>query len=131
MSRAMLILDRPAVRQQAANWIERAPNGTRILFKAPRRTLEQNAKFWVLLTEIATQLPWHGEKLTTEEWKILFLDALDRERRVVPALEGTGFVSLGRSSSDLSKEEMSEMIELILAFGTKHGVEFHEPGPIL
>ncbi|WP_253075684.1 recombination protein NinB [Bradyrhizobium sp. 2] len=43
---------------------------------------------WVALTELATQLKWHGEKLTPDEWKILFMDALTREMRVVPSIDG-------------------------------------------
>jgi hypothetical protein len=35
-------------------------------------------------------------------------------------------VSLGRSSSDLSKEEMSDLLTIIEAFGANHGVVFHD-----
>ena len=41
-------------------------------------------------------------------------------------LDGNGFVNLGRSSSDLSKGEMSDLMELIAAFGAKHGVVFKD-----
>ncbi|WP_247458732.1 recombination protein NinB [Bradyrhizobium sp. 2] len=78
----------------------------------------------VALTELATQLKWHGEKLTPDEWKILFMDALTREMRVVPSIDGLGVVSLGRSSSNLSKSEFSDLIELIHQFGANHGVVF-------
>ena len=108
-------------------WIAQAPHGTRLEFKAPRRTLPQNDRMWAMLTDIASQLPWHGVKLTPEDWKLVFLDALKRELRMVPNIDGTGFVNLGRSSSDLSKEEMSDLFELIHAFGAKHGVTFHDP----
>jgi len=80
-----------------------------------------------MLTDVATQLTWHGVKLTADDWKLIFLDALKRELRIVPNLDGTGFVNLGRSSSDLSKEEMSELIDLIAVFGANHHVTFHEP----
>jgi hypothetical protein len=33
---------------------------------------------------------------------------------------------LGRSSSDLSKAEMTDLIDLISAFGANHGVVFHD-----
>lgn len=81
----------------------------------------------VALTEIATQLNWHGEKLTPDDWKILFMDALTREMRNVPSLDGSGVVNLGRSSSNLSKAEFSDLIELIHQFGANHGVVFHDP----
>ena len=77
-----------------------------------------------MLTDIATSIPWHGVKLTASDWKLVFLDALKREVRIVPNLDGTGFVNIGRSSSDLSKDEMSQLIELIREFGARHGVTF-------
>ena len=126
MSRAVLVLNCPRERERAKAWIDKAPAYTRVEFKAPRRTLEQSALMWVLLGKIAAQLPWHGIKLSADDWKLLMLDALKREVRMVPNIDGNGFVSLGRSSSDLSKDEMSQLIELILAFGANHGVVFEE-----
>ena len=82
---------------------------------------------WAMLTDVATQLRWHGQMLRTDDWKLVFLEALKRELRIVPNIDGTGFVNLGQSSSDLSKEEMSNLIELIFAFGANHGVIFNDP----
>jgi hypothetical protein len=62
-----------------------------------------------------------------DDWKLLFLDSLKRELRMVPNLDGNGFVNLGRSSSDLSKGEMADLITIIEQFGANHGVVFHEP----
>jgi hypothetical protein len=45
----------------------------------------------------------------------------------VPNLDGDGFVNLGRSSSDLSKEEFSDLLALIEAWGAKHHVQFNDP----
>ena len=127
MSRAVLTLANDDIRAKAIRWIRGVPKDSRVEFKAPRRSLDQNAKMWAMLSEVAAQLPWHGLKLSADDYKLIFLDALKREVRMVPNLESTGFVSLGRSSSDLSKEEMTALIELIFAFGANHGVEFHEP----
>lgn len=126
MSRALLVLDAPDVREKAKRWIDQAPVGTRVEYKAPKRSLEQNAMMWACLTEVADQVTHHGLKLTTDDWKLIFIDALKRENRIAPNLDGTGFVSLGRSTSDLSKDEMTDLIELILAFGAKHGVTFKD-----
>ena len=127
MSRALVILAKDADRDKARHWIGKAPEGTRVEFKAPKRTVPQNDMMWACLTDIAGQLKWHGVKLSPDDWKLVFLDALKREVRMVPNIEGNGFVNLGRSSSDLSKEEMTDLIELILAFGAKHDVRFSEP----
>lgn len=128
MTRATLILVDTAQRLKASSWINKAPEGTRVEFKAPKRTLPQNDRFWSMLTDVAQQLTWHGMKLTTDDWKLVFLDALNREVRIVPNIDGNGFVNLSRSSSDLSKDEMSDLMEIIAAFGAKHGVQFHESG---
>lgn len=126
MSRATLILTDKRIREKATSWIWQAPYGTRVEFKKAKRTLDQNARMWAMLTDVATQVQWHGLWLTADDWKLMFLDALKREVRIAPNIDGTGFVNLGRSSSDLSKEEMSDLIELIAAFGAKHGVRFHD-----
>lgn len=126
MSRALIILRSRAERERAIDWIRRAPTGTRVEFKAAKRTIEQNALLWSRLTDIARQIEWHGAKRTTGDWKALFMDALRRETLTVPSIDGKGFVNLGRSSSDLSKEEFGNLLDLIDAFAAEHGVRFHD-----
>lgn len=127
MSRALVTIHTDADRQKVATWAAKSPNGTRVEFKASKRTLPQNDRMWAMLTDVAQQVAWHGIKLTPDDWKLIFLDALKREVRMVPNLDGNGFVNLGRSSSDLSKMEMTDLIELIFAFGANHGVKFNDP----
>lgn len=124
MSRAMVICRSEADRKRAANWAMKAPSGTRIVFKETKRSVPQNDRMWAMLTDIARQVEWHGSRLSADDWKLVFMDALNREARLVPSIEGDGMVNLGQSSSDLSKNEMSELIELIAAFGANHGVVF-------
>ncbi len=123
MSRAALVLASKRERDQAINWIAKAPVNTRLEFKAPKRTIPQNSLMWVYLTKIAQALPWHGVRLSADDWKLIFLDALKQEVRIVPNIAGTGFINLGRSSSDLSREEMGDLILLIQSFAAQHGVE--------
>lgn len=124
MSRHTIILRGSADRARVVKYASAAPEGTRVEFKAAKRSLPQNDFMWSMLTDIARELPWHGIKLTPDDWKLIFLDALKRETRIVPNLDGNGFVNLGRSSSDLSKQEMTDLIELIRAFGANHGLTF-------
>jgi hypothetical protein len=126
MSRATIIISSDQDRRKAAGWATHAPHGTRIEFKQAKRTLDQNAKMWAMLTDVSQQVEWYGVKLRPVDWKMIFLDALKREMRVVPNIDGTGVVQLGASSSDLSKSEMADLIELITMFGTKHSVEFRD-----
>lgn len=126
MSRAFLVLHNDAIRNKAVEWVRRLPKDTRVTFQKPRRTIPQNARMWAMLTEVSNQLAWHGMKLSPEDWKLMFLDGLKRELRIVPNIDGNGFVNLGRSSSELSKEEMGDLIELIAAFGSERGVVFRD-----
>lgn len=129
MSRAVLILNGAADRAKAIHWIGKAPDGTRVEFKASKRSTDQNSKMWAMLTDVATQLRWgwSGEKLSVEDWKDVFMHGLQRELRTAPSLDRTAPVALGRSTSDLSKEEMSNLLELIAEFGARNGVTFHDP----
>ena len=124
MSRATVILNSQSDRQKVCKWAMGVAPGTRVEFKEAKRSTDQNARFWAMLTEIAQQLSWHGQKLKADDWKLIFLDALKQEVRIVPNISGNGFVNLGRSSSDLSKGEFSDLIEIMIAFGAQHGVVF-------
>jgi len=126
MSRAVIILNTTFDRRRASDWVAAAKDGTRIEFKGPKRTLPQNDRMWAMLTDISSQVKWHGVRLLPDDWKLLFMAAMKRELRIVPNLDGTGFVNIGQSSSDLSVAEMSDLMELISAFGSAHGVIFIE-----
>lgn len=123
---AQIVLTSEERRVEAAKWISGAPPGTRVVFKGPKRTLPQNDRMWAMLSDVSTQLRWHGQHLTANDWKLVFLDALDKETRTCPDIYGIGRVNLGRSSSDLSKDEMNQLMELMAAFGSQHGVKFHD-----
>ena len=127
MSRIGLILSNQETRERAARWVLKAPGGTRFELREAKRSTEQNALLWASLTEIARQLPWHGVRLSADDWKLVFLDALKAEMRLVPNINGNGFVNLGRSSSDLSKAEFGDLLELIFAFAAEHGVTLARP----
>lgn len=130
MSRATIIIGSPETRHKASEWVQKAPPGTRVEFKRSKRTLPQNDRFWAMLTDIADQLLWHGQKLSPVDWKLIFLDALRREMneqmRMVPNTDGTGFVPLGNSSSALTISEMGDLMEIMTEFGARHGVKFND-----
>ena len=123
---AVLILNGEQARARATAWIAKAPPMTRVEFREPKRSNEQNARLWACLTDIAQQNNYHGVKLSPDEWKLLFLDQLAREVKAVPSLDGTGFVNVGASSSKLSKQEMSDVLELIHAYAAMHGITLHD-----
>lgn len=98
-----------------------------VSLKRDKRTGKQNNRQWAMLTKIAKSLPWHGQMLSPEDWKALFMDALYRETRMVPAIENNGFVILNRSTSNLTVQEHSDLTALIEAFAANHGVDVGKP----
>jgi hypothetical protein len=93
--------------------------------KPETRTLAQNARLWAMLTDVSKQVDWYGRKLSEEEWKHVFTASLAKQD-VVPGIDG-GFVVLGNSTSKMTKPEMSELQQLIEAFGAQQGVRFTAP----
>lgn len=127
MSRSTLVLTSRAIRERAINWINRAPAETRLEFKAPKRSLPQNDRMWAMLTDIAVQKQHAGRRYTPDQWKVLFMHGCGREVQFIPALDNSTFIPWGQSSSDLSKEEMTDLIEFMFAWGAENGVTFHDP----
>ncbi len=125
MSRALIVLHNDQSRQKAIRWVTQAPPKTTVEFKAPRRSLDQNALLWARLTTIAQSVDWYGTKLTPEDFKDMFTAAL-RKSRVVPGIDPGTFVVLGMRTSDMTKEEFSLLLDLIDAFAAQHGVTFDE-----
>ena len=126
MGRALLVLWNDATRAKAIDWIRRAPPETRVTFQGPKRTLSQNDRMWAMLTDLSEQLLWHGQRLSTEDWKQVMLASLKQEMRLVPNIHGDGFVQLGRSSSDLSREEMADLMTIMEAFAARYDVKFKD-----
>ena len=130
MTRAMITISGKADRERAIRWSQQAPAGTRIEFKAARRTLPQNDRMWAMLTDVAAQKLHAGRRYTPDQWKVLFMHACGREVQFIPSLDNSTFIPWGQSSSDLSKQEMTDLIDFIFAWGAENGVVFHDPALI-
>ena len=127
MSRATVILNTPEARETVRRWISKVPDGTRVELKGPKRTLPQNDRFWAMLTDIATQKEHFGRKHPTEIWKAIMMNAAGREVQFLPTLDGQGVFPLAYSSSELSVDEMRDLMTFMEAWGAENGVEFHDP----
>lgn len=126
MSKRRFILAHDMARQRAVEAVREAPAGFVVTVAEPTRNLEQNARMWAMLGDVSAQVDWYGRRLTPEDWKHVFTASL-RKLDVVPNLDGTGFVALGMSTSSMSIREMSELIELMFAFGAEREVEWTDP----
>jgi hypothetical protein len=127
MGRALLILKTPQVREKAMDWIRRAPVGTRVEFKASKRSLPQNDLLWALLTDVQAQMKARSVDYSTDQWKVILLHAWGREVEFLPSLSGDTFIPYGQSSSDLSKEEMTDFIEFIISEAAKRDIVLRIP----
>lgn len=131
MSGVTLVLASQQIRDRAIAWIKAAPAYAVITLAEPKRSTEQNARMWAQLTDVARQQLYHGMRLSPNDWKLIFMNALPKEAgwhvRLVPNLQGDGFLDLGVSSSKLSKSQMSDLMELISAYCAEHGIVLSEP----
>ena len=93
--------------------------------KPETRSLAQNARLWAMLGDVSKQVDWQGRKLSPTAWKHVFTAALTKQD-VVPGIDG-GFVVLGKETSKMTRAEMTELQELMEAFGAQQGVRFSAP----
>ena len=93
------------------------------------KSREQEEKYHAMIGEIAKQAEHLGAKWDAESWKRLLVDQFLRENgkggnRVLPNLDGTGIVQLGFQTRRFSKEQASEFVEWLLAWGAEHGITY-------
>ena len=119
-----------ADRARVAKWARDTGVGTVVEFKKPTRSVEQNALLWSCLQDISRQVEWYGQYLSSEDWKDVLTASL-RRARVVPGIDKGTFVPLGMRTSQMTIGEMTDLLDLIFAFGSERGVQFTDPGASL
>lgn len=94
------------------------------------RTQEQNARMWAMLTDLSKQVEWpvdgRMQRLCPDDWKHILSAGLKKHQRVAAGIDG-GFVILGQRTSRFTVSEMSDLIELIAAFGNERRVIWSDP----
>jgi len=68
-----VILRGPSQRALAKRLIDDAPADAVVNVALPKRTTDQNAKMWAMLSDISRACP-DGRQHTPETWKQLFMD---------------------------------------------------------
>lgn len=124
MSKQTFVMSHDLARRRAMQAVADAPAGYVVQVSEPTRNLAQNAALWAALGDISKQVVWHGQKLSSEDWKHVLSASLKRTR-VCPGIDG-GFVVLGQATSRMTKAEFSELLELTFAFGSDRGVVWTE-----
>lgn len=116
-----VILTGDKQRDFAHKLVAQAPLGYVVSVKPQRRTNEQNDLMWALLTELSKAKP-NGREHTPDAWKLLVMHACGHACQFEIGLNGQPFPS-GFRSSQLTKTEMSDLIEWIYQFAAEAGVE--------
>lgn len=113
-----------ALYQVAKPWII-AGHTLTVELKAETRSTAQNRILWARLSDIARHVEWpvdgRAAKLSAEEWKDILTAGLRKTQRVAQGIEG-GFVMLGERTSKMTVREMTELLDLAMAFGDERGV---------
>lgn len=119
MSRHLITLWNTSDRKRAHQYIEQAPDMTRVEFSEKKTSGTQNDRMWLILEKVSN-LEWHGQRYNEAEWKDYFMHAY-RGEKWMPFEEG-GMIPIGRSTSKLSKAEFSELMTLMEAFCARQGI---------
>ncbi len=120
--RTFVLKDR-TTRHNIAKIVDALPLGTRIEIKDRSRTDDQNRALWGLLNQIQRQRPTHnGVQMTADTWKSVFLHALGVEANFLPTLDGQGLFPAGQRSSQLTKSEFADLLELMLSWAAREGL---------
>jgi len=115
-----LILRGPIQQALACELIRKAPKDAVVRISPPKRSTDQNAKFWAMLSDISRAQP-DGRKHPPETWKALAMHACGHAVQFETGLSGEPF-PIGFRSSRLTKEQMSELIEFLYEYGARNGV---------
>ena len=96
--------------------------------KAADKTRDQEEKYHAMIDEIAKQASHMGAKWSSEDWKRLLVDQFCKDNGiktgvVIPNLSGDGIVQLGMQTRKFTKEQASEFVEFLYAWGAEHGIK--------
>jgi hypothetical protein len=121
------VMSHAEARKRALNAVAESPDGYRVKVEPPKRSLDQNAKFHALCSDLARQcVEWAGMPRTAEEWKVLLVSghaaATGLEAELVRGLEGE-FVMLRESTAAMSRSRGSSLIEYALAWCAQNNVK--------
>ena len=99
--------------------------------KNASKTCPQNSKYHAMIDEIAQQASHLGAKWDAEDWKRMLVwqfckDSNLNEGKIVPSLDGTGIVQLGFQTRKFTKEQASEFVEFLHAWGAENGIVYSQ-----
>jgi hypothetical protein len=120
-----VILRSSSQRDFAKSMIDRAPTDAVVTIKEASRSLDQNARLWAMISDVSRAKP-EGRMHTPEVWKNLFMHACGHAVQFEQGLDNKPF-PVGFRSSRLTKAEMSDLMEFVAEYGSRHGVVWTDP----
>ncbi len=127
--RRKIVLGSEQHRRFVGSLVATSPPQSVVTIEPPRRTINQNDAFHALCGDIADAFPeWNGIHMDADDWKALLIvshavaTGEPGGMRMVPDLEGHGFVQLRESSARMSKARGSSLIEYATAWAVSHNV---------
>lgn len=121
-----VILHGASQRSFAKSLIDRAPVDAIVTIREAKRSTDQNAKMWAMLSDISRAKP-EGRHWVPETWKAAFMHCLGHQIQFCEGLDGSGPFPLGFRSSRLSVPQMANLITCIQEYGDRHGVTWTDP----
>jgi hypothetical protein len=99
--------------------------------KDATKSRHQEEKYHAMIGEVAKQAQHLGAKWDAESWKRLLVDQFCKDNglktgAVIPNLSGDGIVQLGMQTRNFTKEQASEFVEWLFAWGAEHGVTYEQ-----
>lgn len=110
-------------RSFAKQLIDKAPKNAVVSIKEATRSNEQSAKMFAMLSDISRAKP-DGRRWTVDTWKAAFMNSTGHQVQFCEGLDDSGPFPLGFRSSRLTVKQMSDLIDVITEYGSRHGVRW-------
>ncbi len=120
-----VILRGRSQRDFAKTLIDRAPADAVVKVSLPKRTTDQNAKMYAMLSDISRAKPG-GHCHTPDMWKAIMMKACGHAVQfIISPVDGEPF-PVGFRSSQLTKAQMSDLIEFMYQYGAENNVRWSD-----
>ena len=119
-------LPHPA-RQRCRQALDAAPDGSVVTIGPAKATSAQNDKVHPLCREVQHHLEANGAAKRSEEWWRHYFVAKFAGQEIVPDPDGSGGFTVQNKiagTSEMNKQEKSDFIEWLYAWGSEVGVEW-------
>lgn len=120
------ILVGPSQRAYAKMLIDAAKPMSVVMIKDPTRSNIQNAKMHAMLADIARARP-QGLCWAVDTWKAAMMHLCGHQVVFCPGLDDSGPFPMGFRSSQLTVNQMADLITCMYEYGDRHGVVWTEP----